>query len=166
MHELTFEIESNEEIWEVFDKKLNSIFIHRFVPNEVIQWWKTDLITQTGTELNNLSVRQMQMDVQTDLNGLKKIIELNNRYLRVYQFDRPIPDTLEIERLPEMSRDLILKQNGLKHWFILNFEFLTIGSFDSEFIRGIEQNPTFEKRIEERKRRITEQIAEQNQTNE
>lgn len=72
MNDLTFEINSNGEIWELFDKKLNSIFIHKFVPNEVIEWWKTDLITQSGTEFKNLSVRQMEMDIQTDLNGLKK----------------------------------------------------------------------------------------------
>lgn len=156
MHKLTFEIESNEELWEVFDKNLDSIFIHRFVPNEVIQWWNTDLITQNGTEFKNLSVRQMKMDVQTDLNGLKKIIGLNNQSLRVYQFDKPIPDTLEIQSLPEKSRNLILKENGLKHFFFINFEFLTVSSFESEFISGIELNPKFGKRIAGRKQIITE----------
>ncbi|WP_417237477.1 hypothetical protein [Bizionia paragorgiae] len=157
MNELTFEINSNEEIWELFDKDLNSIFIHKFVPNEVIEWWKTDLKTQNGTEFKNLSVRQMEMDVQTDLNGLKKILELNNRQLRIYQFEKPISDTLEIQRLPEKNRNLILKQNGLKHFFFIDFEFITIGSFESEFISGIELNPKFGKRIVERKRIITEQ---------
>ena len=157
MNEITFEINSNEEIWELFDKDLNSIFIHKFVPNEVVGWWKTDLKTQNGTEFKNLSVRQMKMDVQTDLNGLKKILELNTNQLRIYQFERPISDTLEIQRLPEKNRNLILKQNGLKHFFFVNFEFITIGSFESEFINGIEKNPKFEKRIAERKRIITEQ---------
>lgn len=156
MQELTFEIESNEEIWELFDRNLDSILIHKFVPNEVIEWWNTDLKTQNGTEFKNLSVRLMEMDVQTDLTGLKKILELNTRQLRIYQFDKPISDTLEIEKLPEKNRNLILKQNGLKHYFFLNFEFITIGSFDSEFINGIELNPNFEKRIAERKRITTE----------
>lgn len=156
MQELTFEIESNEEIWGLFDKDLDSIFIHKFVPNEVIEWWNTDLKTQNGTEFKNLSVRQMEMDVQTDLNGLKKILELNTNQLRIYQFEKPISDTLEIERLPESNRNLILKQNGLKHFFFINFEFITIGSFVSEFMRGIESNPKFEKRIAERKQNLTE----------
>ncbi len=156
MQELTFEIESNEEIWELFDRNWDSILIHKFVPNEVIEWWNTNLKTQNGTEFKNLSVRLMEMDVQTDLTGLKKILELNTRQLRIYQFDKPISDTLEIERLPEKNRNLILKQNGLKHYFFLNFEFITIGSFESEFINGIEVNPKFEKRIAERKRIITE----------
>ncbi len=156
MKELKFKIESNQEIWELFDKDLDSIFIHKFVPNEVTEWWKTDLKTQSGTEFKNLFVRQMEMDVQTDLNGLKKILELNTRQLRIYQFDKPISDTLEIGRLPEKNRNLILKQNGLKHFFFVNFEFITIGSFESEFISRIELNPKFEKQITERKQKLAE----------
>ena len=93
----------------------------------------------------------MKMDVQTDLNGLKKILELNTRQLRIYQFEKPISDTLEIDRLPEKNRNQILTQNGLKHFFFVNFEFITIESFEPEFIRGIELNPKFEKRIRKRK---------------
>ncbi len=151
MQELTFEIESNQEIWELFDKDLDSIFIHKFMPNQAIEWWKTDLKTQNGAEFKNLSVRQMEMDVQTDLSGLKKILELNTNQLRIYQFEKPISDTLEMEKLPEKNRNLILKQNGLKHFFSVNFEFITVGSFESEFISGIELNPKFEKRIEDSK---------------
>ena len=153
MTEITFEINSNEEIWELFDKELNSIFIHKFLPNEVIEWWKTDLKTKKGSKLKNLNVRQMEMDVQTDLNGLKEILEMNTNHLRIYQFDKPISDTLEIQKLPENNRNLILKQNGLKHFFFVDFEFITISSFESEFINGIKLNPKFEKRIEERKQK-------------
>ncbi|MVO08144.1 hypothetical protein GOQ30_03065 [Flavobacterium sp. TP390] len=151
MNELTFEINSNEEIWDLLDKDFNAIFIHKFVPNEAIEWWKTDFKTQNGTEFKNLSVRQMEMDVQTDLNGLKRIIELNTRQLRIYQFEKSISNTLEIERLPEKNRNQILKENGLKHFFFVNFELITIRSFESEFIKGIEQNPKFVKRITKRK---------------
>jgi hypothetical protein len=155
MKELTFEINSNEEIWELFDKKFDSIFIHKFVPNEVIEWWKTDLKTKNDIEFKNLSVRQMEMDVQTDLNGLKQILELNTRQLRIYQFEKPVSHTLEIERLPKNNRTQILKQNGLKHFFFVNFEFITVGSFESEFISKIEAHPKFEKRIRERKQSLT-----------
>ena len=150
MNELTFEINSNEEIWELFDKELDSIFVHKFIPNEAIEWWKTDLKTENGIELKNLSVRQMEMDVQTDLNGLKKLLELNTRQLRIYQFDRPISDTLEIERLPIKGKNAILKQNGLRHYFFVNFEFITIGSFEPELIDKIKSNPKFEQRIAKR----------------
>ena len=46
MKELILQINSNKEIWELLGKNLNSILIHKFVPNEVIEWWKTDLKTQ------------------------------------------------------------------------------------------------------------------------
>jgi hypothetical protein len=154
MTEVTFEINSNQEVWELFDKKLNSIFIHKFNPNQVIEWWKTDLKTKSGTEFKNLSVRQMQFDIQTDLSELKNILELNTNQLRIYQFDKPISDTLEIERLPEKSLNQILKQNGLRHYFFIDFEIITIGSFETDFIKSIETNPTFESRITERKRNL------------
>jgi hypothetical protein len=154
MTEVTFEINSNQEVWELFDKKLNSIFIHKFNPNQVIEWWKTDLKTKSGTEFKNLSVRQMEFDIQTDLSELKNILELNTNQLRIYQFDKPISDTLEIERLPEKSLNQILKQNGLRHYFFIDFEIITIGSFETDFIKSIETNPTFESRIAERKRNL------------
>lgn len=154
MTEVTFEINSNQEVWELFDKKLNSIFIHKFNPNQVIDWWKTDLKTKNGTEFKNLSVRQMEFDIQTDLSELKKILEINPYQLRIYQFDRPISDTLQIERLPEKSLNQILKQNGLRHFFFIDFEFITIGSFETDFIKSIETNPNFESRIAERKRNL------------
>jgi len=147
MEEITFEIESNDEIWELIDKEINSIFIHKFNPNQVIEWWRTDLKAKDGQTLENLSVRQMELDVQTDLSGLKQIIEMNTHHLSIYQFDKKISDTLEIERLPENNREQILKQNGLRHVFWINFEFLTVRSFDTEFIKSIKNNPQFEKRI-------------------
>ena len=150
MNELTIEINSNEEIWTLFDKNVDSIFIHRFIPNETLEWWQTDFNTGSGKKFKNLSVRSMEMDVQTDLNGLKKILAMNTRQLRIYQFEKPVPDTLSFESLPENNRNQILKQNGLKHFFFLNFEYITVASFDAAFLTNIESNPTFEKRIIER----------------
>ncbi|WGD35932.1 hypothetical protein [Olleya sp. YS] len=152
MKEITFEINSNQEIWELIDKGIDNIFIHKFNPNEIIKWWKTDLKNENGITLKNLSVRQMVMDVQTDLDGLKNILNLNTNQLCIYQFEKPVSDTLEIERLPENNREEILKNNKMKHFFFIDFEFISIGSFDSKFIEQIESNPKFEKRISERKK--------------
>ena len=96
----------------------------------------------------------MEFDIQTDLSELKNILELNTNQLRIYQFDKPISDTLEIERLPEKSLNQILKQNGLRHYFFIDFEIITIGSFETDFIKSIKTNPTFESRIAERKRNL------------
>lgn len=106
---------------------------------------------QNGIILQNLSLRQMAMDVQTDFEGLKEILDHNSDYLDVYQFENPFSDSLEIQRLSEGNRNKILVDNGLKHIFEIDFEVLTIVSFDSKFINAIECDPIFKNRIEERK---------------
>jgi len=82
----------------------------------------------------------MQFDIQTDLTGLEKVLQLKTRQLRIYQFDRPVPDTLCIEWLPDESIDKILKSNGLKHKYWIDFEFVTVCSFDEIFIETIIEN--------------------------
>ncbi len=148
MKQITLKVNSNEEIWSIIDKTLPHVFIHKLIPTETLAWWKTDLKTENGIILKNLSVRRMQMDVQTDLKELKTIIELNTRQLRFYQSSKPIPDTLDIGSLPKASRAKILIQNGFKHFFFIDHEFLTIGSFDVEFLNTIEFNPLFSNRIQ------------------
>lgn len=151
MKELVFEINSNEEIWELIDKNFNHIFIHKFMPNKAIEWWSTNLKMKNNETFENLSVRNMEFDISTDLAGLQKILTLNTYQLRIYQFDKPIPHTLSLEHLPENNRKKILQQNGLKQSYFCDFEFLTISSVDDKFIEGIENNPIFRDRIEERK---------------
>lgn len=143
MFEITIEINSSEDIWQIIDKKVNAIFIHKFNPNNVIEWWKTDLKSKNSDTIKNLSVRQLVVDIQTDLDGLKQILKLNSNQLRIYQFEKNIPDSLIIENLPEKSRFEILKQNGLRHFFFLDFEFLTIRSFDNDFINSISNDINF-----------------------
>jgi len=147
MEEITIKTESNKEIWELIDKKIGFIFLHKFNPNQAISWWKTDLKLKHGEILQNITVRQMEFDLQTDLPGLKKLIDLNTQHLSVYQFEKPISDTLVLERLPENSKEQILRQNGLNHIFWIDFEFLTIRSFDKDFINSIANNPQIKKRI-------------------
>ena len=140
MFEITIEINSNDDIWQIIDKEIDSIFIHKFNSNNAIEWWKTDLKPKKGNTIKNLSVRQMFCDIQTDLIGLKQILNLNCNQLRIYQFEKNIPDLLIIENLPEKSQFDILKQNGLRHFFFLDFEFLTIRSFDVDFINSISKD--------------------------
>jgi len=147
MREITIEIESNQEIWELFDKDLNNIFIPKFNPHEVIEWWETDLKIKSGVDLRGLKVRNLTFDLHTDLDGLKKLIDLNTSHISIFQFDKPVPDTLIFEQLPESSRNSILKQNGLRHNFWIHHEFITISSFDDDFVESIKKNPIFQNRI-------------------
>ncbi|MDP2385247.1 MAG: hypothetical protein Q8M29_02640 [Bacteroidota bacterium] len=139
MGTITFKIGSNEEIWELIDKSINHVFIHKFDPHEVISWWDCSLKNDHGLSLENTSVRNMSFDLQTNLEGLKKILALNTRYLNIYQFKTPVPDTLTIEHLPENSKDKILAQNGLEHVIFIEFEFATIKSSNSEYLKATKE---------------------------
>ena len=131
---------SKEELCEIFDPKFPFILIENFEPNSSSKWWQTDL-KFLGTKFKNLSIRHMIFDIQTDLEGLQKIFQLNTPpYLSIYQFDKPIPNTLVPRFLPDNHKELILKQNGLKHHDVFNFEFLTITSFEEEFLTEIQMN--------------------------
>ncbi|WP_375559238.1 hypothetical protein ACE193_16060 [Bernardetia sp. OM2101] len=140
MHEITIEIDSNEDIWKLIDKESDHIFISNFNPNSSTSWWKTDLKISENQNLRNISVRNMSVNLQVNLATLKEIIELNTQSLVIYQFAKPIPDTLLVNQLMEQSKENILIQNDLKHCFIVNFEFLTIKSFDENFINDIHKN--------------------------
>ncbi|WP_291724701.1 hypothetical protein [Bernardetia sp.] len=140
MREITIEIDSNEEIWRYIDEKLNHIYISNFRPKSSFSWWKTDLKISESQTFENISVRNMSLDLQVDLTTLRKLIELNTQSLIIYQFDKPIPDTLLVAELMEQSKENILFQNGLKHSFFINFEFLTVKSFDENFIEDLQKN--------------------------
>ena len=96
------------------------------MPNRSIGWWKTNLTMPNNILFENLKVRIMEFDMRTDLKSINEIIEMNTNQLRIYQFEKPIPNSLVLENLPEKNRDQILMQNGLKHFFFLDFEFLPL----------------------------------------
>lgn len=138
MKEITINIDSNREIWSIIDKNFNHILIHKFMPSEALEWWLTDIRLKNNEKISNVKVRNMTFDVLTDLNGLKKFLDQNTNQLRIYQFDKPVANTLALDFLPEKNREQILLQNGLKHFYFCNFEFLTIASADKHFINNIE----------------------------
>lgn len=150
MYNLSFEIKSNEEIWSLIDKNVDHILIHKFTPNNKIEWWPTDIKLPNGDFFDQINVRNMVFDIRTDLNKLKQIIELNTNQLRIYQFEKPIADTLVLEHLPEHNREKILLQNGLKHFFFCDYEFITIETSDVNFLKQIETNDTFKERLNQK----------------
>lgn len=156
MNEVAFELETNEEIWELIDKQVEYIFIPQFNPATEIRWWKADLKIN-GLELKNANVRQMTFDLQTNLTELKEILKLNTYQFSIYQFEKPVPHTLMLEQLSDKTKYKILQQNGLKHVFWINFEFISISSFDSNFIKGIKEHSNFAERIIKRQALIKEQ---------
>ncbi|GAA0880719.1 hypothetical protein GCM10009119_36890 [Algoriphagus jejuensis] len=147
MHSITLTIDSIDDILSLFDPSAPHFFVHRFDPQPAIGWFKADLDTSSGLNLKDAEVRGMQFDLQTDIEGIRKILVLNTSQLSIYQFARKVPDTLVLEYLPAQSRDKILQSNGLRHFFGIDFEFLTVESFDPDFIQAISENPMVRDRI-------------------
>jgi hypothetical protein len=140
METISVEIDSNEDLWNVIDKKYNDILVHRFMPHEAVDWWQTSL--KIKDELFDLHVRNMEFDIRTDLEGLRKLLDLNTLYMSIYQFEKPVPGSLVLQHLPEQNAEAILKQNGLKHIFFCDHEHLTVSSFDESFIKDIAKKYT------------------------
>jgi hypothetical protein len=137
----------NSELWELIDKRAEYILIHQFNPHETTEWWSTSIQVRENFALNNVSVRQMSFDLLTNLDGLKSILNLNSLFLSVYQFNRPVSGTLLIDKLPEESRDNILKQNGLEYIIENNLEDTIIYSFNIDFLNNLRQNHFIKDRI-------------------
>ena len=78
-------------------------------------------------------------------------------YLDIYQFSKLVPDTLVIEEIPKYSKESILQHNGLQHIFSMEFEVLTIQSYNHEFIKSLKVNPLYAERIESWRNKSTKQ---------
>lgn len=147
MEYLRLNINSNEDIWELIDKSVQHNYIHQFQPNELLEWWETEIKLKNGAVLKDVLIRELQFDLLTDQQGLKKILELRTQQFDLYQFSQAVPASLRISDLPEKSKHAILRENGLLHIFICRFEMLEIRSVDSEFISNIRQHPKHHTRI-------------------
>lgn len=140
MERVVFRNLDNADLWEIIDKNVEHVLLHQFNPHTTIEWWTSSISLNKNNELKNISVRQMHFDLLTDLSQLKRILELNTLYLDIYQFNRPVPNTLLIDYLPENARENILKQNGLEHIIIIDLEDTIIKSFNADYISNIRQN--------------------------
>ncbi len=146
MEHLTLVIESNEQLLDIIGNSPDYFLVHKHMPAPAHRWENANIRIK-GLVLEGVQVRCLQFDLKTDIEGLTGIIRHSIYSLLIYQFDKPIPDTLVIEYLPENAKEHILKQNGLKHIFNMDYEFLTISSFDEEFLDVIRQHPVYSKNI-------------------
>ena len=147
MESIRFTLDSSLEIWEFIDKSVDHILIHSFQAHNILEWWESTVkLDQTNT-LESIKVRNMQFDIQTNISGLRQILEHESNSLDIYQFNKPISDTLVIEALPGNKAETILIQNGLQHIISVNFESITVSSVSPDFIKSIVENSTFAERI-------------------
>jgi len=138
MHKITIRLEEEDEIWALFDQSLAHIFVADFCPEEAARWDLAQIQIGRHPLLQDIMVRHLRFDVHTDLEGLQKLLAFGTRHLRVYQSKQPISQSLEPKYLKAASREKILAQNGIRHFFFLSYEFVEVESFDAAFIAGLE----------------------------
>ncbi|MDF3025813.1 MAG: hypothetical protein K0S23_120 [Fluviicola sp.] len=148
METIRFTIDTNLEIWEFIDKTVDHILIRSFQAHNILEWWESTVKLSPTNTLKNVKVRNMQFDIQTNISGLRQILEQESNSLDIYQFNKAISDTLVIEALPDNDAERILIQNGLQHIISVNFESITVLSIRPDFIKGIAENSTFATRIQ------------------
>lgn len=147
MESISFTIDTNREIWGFLDKTVDHVLVHNFHAHNNLEWWTSSIKINPQITLANLKVRDMQFDIQTNVSGLQQILEIESNFLDIYQFTKPISDTLIIDALPKDNAINILKQNGLQHIIKVEFEFIMVKSFNSPFIQSIRENHKFADRI-------------------
>ncbi|MFO0355949.1 MAG: hypothetical protein ACK50A_03270 [Sphingobacteriaceae bacterium] len=148
MDSITFTLDSNKEIWEFLDKTVDHVLVHHFHAHNYIEWWTSTIKINPEITLDNVKVRNMTFDILTNVAGLKQILDVESNFLDIYQFTKPLADSLTIEALPKDNAINILKQNGLQHIITVDFEFITVKSFNKDFINSIRNNPFYADKIE------------------
>ena len=147
MESIRFTVDTNIEIWEFIDKTTEHILVHNFQAHNILEWWESTIKLSPTKTLENIKVRNMQFDIQTNISGLKQILEHESNFLDIYQFNKPISDTLVIDALPNNNAETILMQNGLQYIISVDFESITVSSVRPDFIKSISENPKFADRI-------------------
>ena len=147
MNLVTIEIDSNLDLLKFIDTELKNVFIHSFRPFKYIEWSKCTLEFDKINKLKNIEVREMQFDIRTDLDGLENILKLESNFIDIYQFNKPLANSLTIENLPLDNIEKILKTNGLIHHIEINFEKCFIKSYDNKFITNLLENDYVKNRI-------------------
>ena len=142
MFSTTLALDNNEAVFKLINKNFNYFLVHQFQPTYASDWIQST-IKNEFVSLENITVRNMGFDILCDLKKIKEISLLNTKYLNIYQFKKPVPDSLQIDNLKTEIVDYVLQQNGLQHKYFINNEYLTVYSFNKEFIQIIEDDPVW-----------------------
>ncbi len=96
------------------------VWLRKHMPHPAIQWWATQVPLSTAGAMTHLKVRELtydlQMDIQLFFGHLREFIPYG---VELYQFDRPIPDTLTLSHVPDNQKTKILLNNGAQAAFFL-----------------------------------------------
>lgn len=96
------------------------IWVRNHMPNPTVKWWITHLPISTSDTVMQMKVRNLRYDLQMEtqqfLDNLKEFVPFG---IEIYQFDRPVPDTLTLNQIPEDKRTKVLLNNGGQSAFFL-----------------------------------------------
>lgn len=146
MFSITLSITESKTIIDIINKEHNHFLVHQFNPTYSYDWMKTTVKNEI-ISLDNISIRKMSFDILCDLKTIEKITQSHTHYLNIYQFNKTVSNSLVIENLNTNTIDKILLQNGLEYKYFINNEYLTVYSFDKEFITKIEKHPVLKNLI-------------------
>ncbi len=101
-----------ETIAELLDPSVPFVWVVGHSPHRTIEWWELDLPVHRGERPRRLRVRSLWCEL---LLNTAEFVEIAGQFdgVTLFQMDRPVPSTLQVERLPEDRRYAILRQVGL-----------------------------------------------------
>ena len=112
-HDMLFVHESVvSELARLLHPEVPYVWLLGHMPNRVVQWWQADVplnLHQNITAQVRLVLYDMQLPTQ---DFLSKAECFDDYGLVLIQSDKPMPDTLDLSRIPESQQDAIVIQNG------------------------------------------------------
>ena len=100
------------DLVQFLDESVPYVWLLGHMPNPAIQWWDTFVPINRETSFSG-KIRNIVYDLQMSTAEFIKISpSLNNYGLLLIQSSKPMPDTLELNRIPENQQAPVLKKNG------------------------------------------------------
>ena len=105
-----------ETIAKLLDPSVPFVWVVGHSPHRRIEWWQLDLPVSRGEQPRQLQVRDLWCELLVDT---AEFIRIAGQFdgATVFQMDRPVPNTLQVERLPEDRLYTILREVGLSAHF-------------------------------------------------
>ncbi|MEY8688777.1 MAG: hypothetical protein AB9M53_02700 [Leptothrix sp. (in: b-proteobacteria)] len=94
------------------------IWILGHMPHRYVQWWRTN-VPLNDTDCISAQVRMLTYDIQVPTaEFLQRAAAFDCFGLSLVQAHKPMPDTLDLSRIPEEQQDAVLMKNGafLRLW--------------------------------------------------
>jgi hypothetical protein len=88
------------------------VWIFHHMPTPIVQWWDADVPINKCERLS-AKVRMLSYDLQMSTSEfLQRSLAFEGHAIDLVQADRPMPDTLDLSRIPAEQQDDILFRNG------------------------------------------------------